>query len=166
MADLEKFNVKPSLINRVGILIATKIILSAQTVIVLVRSYGDFLKKRYRHTGVHYIPHGASVDVHSKENSPDNVILIFGHMGPHKGLPLLLKAFKEMNEKDANIKLIVAGSNHPGFPNYLDEFVKTCIPNVDFLGYIPQDNLGSVFRMAKVVVLPYNAAPEQAAYFI
>jgi glycosyltransferase involved in cell wall biosynthesis len=164
-ADLEKFHIKPSLLNRVGILVATKIILSAQSVVVLVRLYGDFLKKRYGHKGVQYIPHGASVDIHPKVNTAEKVILIFGHMGPHKGLPLMLKAFEKLKKEKSNIKLVVAGSNHPNFPNYLEEFVKARIPNVEFSGYVPQEKLASVFRMAKVVVLPYNAMPGTSGVF-
>ena len=164
-ADLGKFHLKDSLLNRVGILIATKIILSAQIVVVLVRSYGDFLKKRYGHKGVEYIPHGASVDKIQKVNTTEKVILIFGHMGPHKGLPLLLEAFEELRKEKSNIKLVVAGSNHPNFPHYLEEFVKAHIPNVEFLGYVPQEKLGLVFRMAQVVVLPYNATPGTSGVF-
>ena len=165
MTDLEKFQVKPSFINRVGIFMATKIILSAQSVVVLVRSYGDVLKKRYGHKGVFYIPHGASVDSNINETSSEKIILIFGHMGPHKGLPLMLKAFEKIQKINGKIKLIVAGSNHPNFPNYLDEFTKKNISNVEFLGYIAQENLGSVFRKASVVVLPYNAAPGTSGVF-
>ena len=164
-ADLEKFHLKDSLLNRVGILMATKIILSAQSVVVLVRSYGDFLKKRYGHKGVQYIPHGASVDTHLKVNTNEKVILIFGHMGPHKGLPLMFEAFEKIVKEKSNIKLVVAGSNHPNFPNYLEEFVKAHTPNVEFSGYVPQQKLGSVFRMADVVVLPYNAAPGTSGVF-
>jgi glycosyltransferase involved in cell wall biosynthesis len=166
MTDLEKFQVKSSLINRIGILTATKLILSAQSVVVLVRSYGDVLKKRYGHKGVYYIPHGASVDTQSTRNATkEKAILLFGHMGPHKGLPLMLKAFEKISKEKANIKLIVAGSNHPNFPNYLEEFIKMNLPNVQFLGYIPQEKLGSVFRKAAVVVLPYNAAPGTSGVF-
>ena len=164
-ADLEKFHLKDSLLNRVGILIATKIILSAQSVVVLVRSYGDFLKKRYGHKGVQYIPHGASVDPHLKVNTNEKVILIFGHMGPHKGLPLMFEAFEKIVKEKGNIKLLVAGSNHPNFPNYLEKFVKAHTPNVEFSGYVPQEKLGSVFRMTDVVVLPYNAAPGTSGVF-
>ena len=164
-ADLEKFHVKDSLLNRVGILMATRIILSAQTVVVLVRSYGDFLKKRYGHKGILYIPHGASVDTNLKVNYDEKIILIFGHMGPHKGLPLMLEAFKKIVKEKNNIKLVVAGTNHPNYPNYLDTFVKAHIPNVEFLGYVPQEKLGSVFRRAEVVVLPYNAAPGTSGVF-
>jgi glycosyltransferase involved in cell wall biosynthesis len=164
-ADLEKFHLKDSLLNRVGILMATKIILSAQSVVVLVRSYGDFLKKRYGHKGVQYIPHGASVDTNLKVNTNEKVILIFGHMGPHKGLPLMFEAFEKIVKEKSNIKLVVAGSNHPNFPNYLEEFGKAHTPNVEFSGYVPRQKLGSVFRMADVVVLPYNATPGTSGVF-
>lgn len=162
-ADLEKFNLKPSLLNRVGILVATKIILSAQTVVVLVRSYGEFLKNRYGHNGVQYIPHGASVDACS-QTANDKVILLFGHMGPHKGLPLLLSVFNELNQEGQGVKLVVAGTNHPNFPGYLDEFIKQH-PNVEFSGYVPQEQVAAVFKKARVVVLPYNAAPGTSGVF-
>lgn len=164
-ADLEKFHLKPSLLNRTGILMATKIILSAQNVVVLVRSYGDFLRKRYKHNEVKFIPHGTTVDKEIKQETDEKVILIFGHMGPHKGLPLLLEAFEKMKKTGNKIKLVVAGSNHPNFPHYLEQFAKARIPDVEFIGYVPQKDLGSVFRKADVVVLPYNAAPGTSGVF-
>jgi glycosyltransferase involved in cell wall biosynthesis len=166
MTDLEKFHLKPSLLNRAGILITTKIILSAQSVVVLVRSYAEFLKKRYGHKGVQYIPHGTTVDdLELKTNNTEKAILIFGHMGPHKGLPLMLTAFERLSKERSNVKLLVGGSNHPNFPNYLDKFIKAHIPNVEFSGYIPQEKLEPFFKMAEVVVLPYNAAPGTSGVF-
>lgn len=166
MTDLEKFQVKSSLLNRIGILMATKIILSAQSVVVLVRSYSNALRKRYGHKGVHYIPHGTSIGTNNiNESKDEKQILIFGHMGPHKGLPLMLKAFEKISKENPNIKLVVAGSNHPNFPSYLNSFIKAHIRNVEFLGYVPQEKLGEVFRKASVVVLPYNAAPGTSGVF-
>jgi glycosyltransferase involved in cell wall biosynthesis len=164
-ADLKKFHVKPSLINRTGILMATKIILSAQTVVVLVKSYGDFLKNRYHHKGVQYIPHGTTVDKNPETHNSEKIILIFGHMGPHKGLPLMLQAFEQLCKEKNGIKLYVAGSNHPNFPTYLDQFKQAHPSGVEFLGYIPQENLSSVFKRAQVVVLPYHAAPGTSGVF-
>ena len=164
-ADLVKFHLKPSLINRTGILMATKAILSAQNVVVLVKSYGEFLKRRHNHKGVKYIPHGTTVDKDPKPASKEKVILIFGHMGPHKGLPLLIEAFAKLKKTGNNVKLVVAGDNHPNFPHYLDQFVKKRVPNVEFIGYVPQKDLTRVFRMADVVVLPYNAAPGTSGVF-
>ncbi|MBE3115797.1 hypothetical protein IMZ68_01200 [Candidatus Bathyarchaeota archaeon] len=45
----------------------------------------------------------------------------------------MLKAFEKISKENGNIKLVVAGSNHPNFPNYLEEFIKMNIPSVQFL---------------------------------
>jgi glycosyltransferase involved in cell wall biosynthesis len=165
MADLEKFNIKPSVINKVGIFVATKIVLSAQNVVVLVKGYGDSLKHRYGHKGVLYIPHGTTVVTEPPVQSTQKTILLFGHMGPHKGLPLMLEAFKKIQSQKTNVRLIVAGTNHPNYPNYLTPFIKAHIPDVVFTGYVPQDKLSAVFEQANVVVLPYHAAPGTSGVF-
>jgi glycosyltransferase involved in cell wall biosynthesis len=164
-SDLKEFHVKPSLINHVGIVAATKIILSAQTVVVLVRSYGEFLRKRYGYKRVRYIPHGTKIDVERNTNSYEKVILFFGHMAPHKGLPVLLEAFEMLLQEKNSVKLLVAGSNHPNFPNYLDQFVQMKKENVEFVGYVSSEKLADIFRKADVVVLPYRAVPGTSGVF-
>jgi glycosyltransferase involved in cell wall biosynthesis len=163
--DLEKVRLKPSLLNRVGILVATKLVLSASRVVVTVRSYAEYLGKRYGHKGVVYIPHGTSVNDCSQIDPDEKVVLMFGHMGPSKGLPIMLKAFKELMKERSDIKLVVAGTSHPNFPSYLDEFVKAAIPKVDFLGYVREEDLAQVFSMADVVVLPYLTATGTSGVF-
>lgn len=165
MSDLDKFNVKPTTINKIGILVATKTIMSAQNVVVLVKRYSDFLKQRYNHKGILYIPHGTSVVADPLIGHPEKIILLFGHMGPHKGLPVMLEAFKKIRNQKTNVKLIVAGTNHPNYPNYLQQFIKARIPNIEFTGYIPEDKLATVFEQADVVVLPYHAAPGTSGVF-
>ena len=51
--------------------------------------------------------------------------------------------------------MIVAGTSHPNFPEFLDEFAKRSIPYVEYLGYVPEENIAQIFRMADVVVIPY-----------
>ena len=120
--DLEKVRLKPTLLNRVGILVATKLILSAPRVVVTVRSYAEYLRKRYNHRGVLYIPHGTSVNDSSSIDPDEKVVLMFGHMGPSKGLPVILRAFEELMRERDDVRLVVAGSSHPNFPGYLEEF--------------------------------------------
>ena len=153
--DLEKVRLKPSLSNRVGILVATKLILSASTVVVLVKSYTEYLKRHYGRKGVLYIPHGTSSSDCSPIDPEEKVVLMFGHMGPSKGLPIMLKAFEELMKEKRDVKLVVAGCSRPDFPDYLDEFVKAATPKVDFLGFVTEEDLSTLFRMASVVVLPY-----------
>jgi glycosyltransferase involved in cell wall biosynthesis len=163
--DLEKVMLKPTLLNRVGILVATKLILSAPRVVVTVRSYAEYLRKRYNHRGVLYIPHGTSVDYSPSIDPDEKVVLMFGHMGPSKGLPVMLKAFEELMRERDDIRLVIAGSSHPNFPGYLEEFAKAGIPKVDFLGYVREEDLSRVFRMADVVVVPYLTATGTSGVF-
>jgi cellulose synthase/poly-beta-1,6-N-acetylglucosamine synthase-like glycosyltransferase/glycosyltransferase involved in cell wall biosynthesis len=165
--DLEKAQLKPSFLNRVGIMLGTKLILSAPKVVVTVRSYVDYLTERYGHHGVQYIPHG-TLDGFSSAFAPqtgEKVVLIFGHMGPYKGLPVMLKAFEELQKERGDVRLVVAGSSHPSYGDYLGEFIRARLPKVDFLGYIPEENLEQIFLSADVVVLPYLAAPGTSGVF-
>jgi glycosyltransferase involved in cell wall biosynthesis len=111
------------------------------------------------------MPHGSSIDADSTLDSAENAVLLFGHMGPHKGLPIMLHALEKIRLKNKTVKLIVAGTNHPNYPRYLEEFVGTRIPNVEFTGYVHKDKLASVFRQVQVVVLPYHAAPGTSGVF-
>ena len=165
VADLEKYDVKPSLINKAGILVATKTVLSAHKIAVLVKGYCAFLRKRYGHCGVSYVPHGATVDTQSDLASGYKTILLFGHMGPHKGLPLLLEAYKKVRAKIPVAQLVVAGADHPQHPGYLAPYRAADLDGVEFIGYVPQKQLAEVFRRARVVVLPYNAAPGTSGVF-
>lgn len=163
--DLKKVRLKPSLLNRVGILVATKMVLSASKVVVTVKSYADYIRRRHGFKRVRYIPHGTSANGCLSIDPEEKVVLMFGHMGPSKGLPIMLKAFEELLKKKSDVKLVVAGSSHPNFPAYLDKFVKAAIPKVDFLGYVREENLAEVFGMADVVVLPYLTATGTSGVF-
>jgi cellulose synthase/poly-beta-1,6-N-acetylglucosamine synthase-like glycosyltransferase len=153
--DLAKVRLKPTFINKLGILVATKLILSAPRVVVTVKSYVKYLNDHYGHMGVEYIPHGTLVGNSQPIDPEEKIILMFGHMGPYKGLPVMMQAFQELRAEKYNVRLIVAGTSHPNFPEFLDEFKNRHLPYVEFLGYVPDENIARVFRMSDVVVIPY-----------
>lgn len=163
--DLEKVHLKPTILNKLGILVATKLILTAPRVVVKVKSYATYLHQRYGHNGVLYIPHGTLVNDVPRIDPAEKIILLFGHMGPYKGLPILFQAFEELVKDKYPVKLVVAGSSHPNFPNYLDSYVTAHISNVDFLGYVPDDSLSKVFKTADVVVIPYTTTTGTSGVF-
>jgi glycosyltransferase involved in cell wall biosynthesis len=165
LVDLVKVKVKPTMLNRVGILFATKLVLSASMVVVTVNSYMTYLRKRFRHVRTLYIPHGAHVNDCPLINNHGKVLLVFGHMGPYKGLPVMLRAFEELVKGRDDVKLVVAGSSHPNFPGYIENFAKAANPKVDFLGYVRDEDLARVFDMANVVVLPYTTATGTSGVF-
>jgi len=165
LVDLEKVKQKPSFTNKAGIMVATRLILSASRVVVMVKSYKDYLKKHYKNKGILFIPHGNMSHNCASIDPEDKVILMFGHMGPFKGLPTMLRAFEKIAKERNDIHLIIAGANHPNYPTYLDEFIKKAPPKVVFTGYVPENDLCKVFGMADVVVTPYLLATGTSGVF-
>ena len=166
IVDLTKVQVKPTLLNRIGILVATKFVLSASKVVVKVRSYKNYLSARYGCKGVSYIHHGAKVVADPPSDSPEKILLLFGHMGPHKGLPVLFDVFEDMVKVRSDVRLVVAGSDHPNFHGYLQSAKNgLSLSNVAFLGYVEENDLPGVFEKADVVVLPYLTATGTSGVF-
>lgn len=163
--DLEKLKIKPSLLNKIGILVATRLILSASSIVVIVPSYAQFLKKRYEHKGIRYIPHGASAYTPLQVNHKEKVILMFGNVAPSKGFQIMFQAYEKIVKERKDVKLVIAGDSHPNFPGYLSELKKSAPPHVDFLGYLQEEDLANVFSAADVVVLPYLTATGTSGVF-
>ena len=90
---------------------------------------------------------------------------MFGYMGPSKGLPTMLSAFEKITKERNDVQLVIAGTNHPNFPEYLDEFIKNAPPQVVYKGYVPEEGLSQVFGMADVVVMPYLTATGTSGVF-
>jgi glycosyltransferase involved in cell wall biosynthesis len=165
LVDLEKVKQKPSFTNRAGIMVATRLILSASKVVVMVKSYADYLRKNYNNKGILFIPHGSTSHNCLSIDPQEKVVLMFGHMGPFKGLPTMLSAFEKITKERNDVQLIIAGANHPNFPTYLNEFIKNAPPKVIFTGYMPEKELCKVFGIADVVVTPYLLATGTSGVF-
>jgi glycosyltransferase involved in cell wall biosynthesis len=165
LVDLKKVRQKPSFINKAGILVATRLILSASRVVVMVKSYADYLRSHYKNKGILFIPHGSIGDKCISIDPEDKIILIFGHMSPFKGLPTMLSAFEKIAKERNDVQLIVAGTNHPNYPGYLDEYIKNSPPKVAFTGYVAEKDLCRIFGMADVVVTPYLLATGTSGVF-
>lgn len=163
--DLRKVNMKPSFVNHAGIRVATKMLLAGQTTVVPVQSYAKYIETQHKKTNVKYIPHGTATYSDLEVLHKEKRILMFGHMGPSKGLPVMLNAFSNISKDYRNIALIVAGNSHPNYPRYLDSFKKTAPANTRFLGYIPEEKLSKLFESADVVVLPYLTATGTSGVF-
>ena len=163
--DLQKVRLKPSFVNKAGILIATRLILTASSVVVTVESYVHYLEARYGRKGVQYIPHGTSAPHRLSTNHKEKVLLFFGHIGPSKGLPILFSAYESLLEEVEDIKLVVAGDSHPNFPYYLREMKNVAPRGVDFVGYVREEEIAKIFSIADVVVLPYSAATGTSGVF-
>lgn len=95
--------------------------------------------------------------------SESKVLLFFGLVRAYKGLKTLLEAFPEVLKCfDGDIRLIIAGE----FYDSPDEYIKTInrlgiADKIDIHNrFIPNEDVGTYFSAADVLVLPYASASQ------
>jgi glycosyltransferase involved in cell wall biosynthesis len=145
--------------------IATKLILFSGSVTVLLPSYRKVLLETYGGEHVHLRKHGIFSSTPkfpdiSKRGNPEHRILTFGKWGTYKRPEILIEAFAQIADRFPNTKLVIAGSNHPMCPGYVEslrERWRDC-SRIEFQGYVPEDEIGNLFSSATVLVLPYTSA--------
>jgi glycosyltransferase involved in cell wall biosynthesis len=163
--DLKDAGVRFPRLYRTAGSAATRILLMANSISVLLPAYRRTLIDKYRGENVHFRAHGIlgarpePPDFTSRGN-PEHRILAFGKWGTYKRLELLIEAFEELAQKMPNVKLIVAGSNHPMTPGYVEQVAESmkANPRVEFTGYVEEDDIPQLFRSSSVLVLPYSSA--------
>jgi glycosyltransferase involved in cell wall biosynthesis len=156
--DVEKTGYRNTFINRFSAFMVTKLISLTNAVTMTLRSHADSFKARYHCDNVRMIPHGTWKNDASSGDIrwTPGTILYMGHSGPYKDLSLLLDAFQILQEKRDDVNLVIAGASHPNYPGFLDKYKSINSSNkVRFTGYIPEDQLTTIFHRANVVVLPY-----------
>lgn len=168
--QIEETGLKNCLLNRFGLMLATKFYTLSSFMSVTLKSYVDIIRRRYRKEAF-YIPHGASLFNNPVPNNPGHRLvskpnpgsgrngqnlLFMGYVGPYKDVDLLLDAYRRVRAKKPWVKLLFSGSVHPNYPEVIkrvEVFKKE--PNVVFLGYTPEEKLPEVLEDTGVVVLPY-----------
>ena len=95
--------------------------------------------------------------------------LFFGFIRKYKGLDLLLRAMKELNESDEKVHLLVAGEFYDGEEGYLNIIKNLNLKNIHMhTDFIPNDRVSDYFSACDLVVQPYKTATQsgvsQVAY--
>src|SRR5271165_312614 len=109
---------------------ATRFLLMANSVSVLLPVYRRTLIEKYRGENVHFRAHGIlggcpqPPDFQLRGN-PEHRILAFGKWGTYKRLELLREAFQRLAGEMPNVRLIVAGGNHPQTPGYVESIAES-----------------------------------------
>ena len=162
--DLSKGTRFPHLYRIFGA-VATKLLLFSGSLTVLLPSYRKVLLENYGGEYVHLRKHGTFSaapkfpDI-SVRGNPEHRILAFGKWGTYKRPEILIEAFAKVADRFPNAKLVIAGSNHPTCPGYVEslrERWRDC-SRIEFEGYIPEEEIGNLFCSATVLVLPYTSA--------
>jgi glycosyltransferase involved in cell wall biosynthesis len=154
----------PSLYRWAGS-IATRTLLMANSISVLLPAYRRTLMEKYRGENVHFRAHGIlgarpEYPDFSLRGNPVHRIVAFGKWGTYKRLELLIEAFTRVSRQMPNLRLVIAGADHPMTPGYVESVAKRLqgLENIEFTGYVPEDKIGEIFAAASVMVMPYSSA--------
>jgi glycosyltransferase involved in cell wall biosynthesis len=163
--DFAAAGVRQEKMFRLGSDIATRTLLKANSVSVLLSGYRRTLIEKYSAENVLLGTHGTfapcpSPPDFSKRGNPDHRVLAIGHWGTYKRLETLMEAFPAVLKKVPNAKLIVAGANHHTKPGYWESIRDShnLGSRVEFRGYVAEEQIPELFSTSSVVVMPYDSA--------
>lgn len=163
--DFAAAGVRHNHLFRIGTEMATRALLNAHSVSVLLPSYHQTLVEKYGAQNVLLGTHGTFASAptppdFSNRGNPDKRILAIGHWGTYKRLETLMEAFPKILKKVPHARLIVAGANHHTKPGYWESIRAAQPPHlpIEFRGYVPEDDIPELFQSTSVLVLPYDSA--------
>jgi glycosyltransferase involved in cell wall biosynthesis len=163
--DFAAAGVRRERLFRFGTNLATRALLKAHSVSVLLPHYRSTLNAKYGARNVLLGNHGTFSSTpdppeFTRRGNPDLRILAIGHWGTYKRLETLMSAFPKVLEKVPNARLIVAGANHHTKAGYW-ESIRDAQPRdlpIEFRGYVPEEAIPELFQSTSILVLPYDSA--------
>jgi glycosyltransferase involved in cell wall biosynthesis len=162
--DLEDAAVSSPRLYQAGGWLATHLLLSANSLSVLLPAYRRILNEKYRRGRVTARSHGIFAGKpdppdFAKRGNPIHRILAFGKWGTYKRLELLIDAFHRVTARFPNTQLIIAGGDHPKTLGYVQSVAaRHACDRIAFLGYVPEHSIADLFREASLTVMPYTSS--------
>ena len=163
--DFAAAGIRREKLFRIGTELATRALLKANSVSVLLPHYHRTLIDKYRAHNVVLGTHGTFATAptapdFSRRGNPDQRILAIGHWGTYKRLEALMSAFPKVLEEAPNARLIIAGANHHTRAGYWESIRAAQPPHlpIDFRGYVPEEAIPELYQTTSVVVMPYDSA--------
>lgn len=163
--DLADAGVKSPVLYGIAGRLATHLLLSANSLSVLLPAYRRTLRDKYGRGTVNVRHHGIFASCPeepdlSKRGNPVHRVLAFGKWGTYKRLELLIAAFEQIVDKSPPVELIVAGGDHPKTPGYVKSVAERVKHNrlIRFVGYVPEGAIPELFQTASLAVMPYTSS--------
>jgi len=162
--NLEDAAVSSQRLYRAGGWLATHLLLSANSLSVLMPAYRRTLDDKYQRGQVSVRSHGIFAERpeppdFTRRGNPVHRILAFGKWGTYKRLELLIEAFHRIATKFPNVELVIGGGDHPKTPGYVQSMgQRHASDRIRFLGYVPEDAIADLFRETSLAVMPYTSS--------
>lgn len=155
-----KFKGMESIVRFFSVLIQ-KVMSKSGHLVLLLDKYVEFVAANYNGKNPIRMHHGFPqvVTGGSKDRSRFN-ILVFGKFGSYKKLDFAVATFLKLVEKYPHVCMTVAGSSHPSYPGYYENFANksASIPSLMFKGYLSEKELEETFLESNAVFLPYTSS--------
>lgn len=163
--NLDDAGIRFPLLYKWGGVLATHLVLFANSVSVMLPAYRSVLIEKYGRGSVYVRRHGIFSarpeypDLALRGN-PEHRILAFGKWGTYKRLEPMVEAFKEVAREIPNARLVIAGTDHPKTPGYLQSIREKLASRSDviFTGYVAEEDIPQLFQSSSVAVLPYTSS--------
>lgn len=163
--DFAAAGVRRERLYRMGTDFATRALLRANSVSVLLPGYQRTLISKYSAKNVLLGTHGTFAAAptppdYSQRGNPHQRILAIGHWGTYKRLETLMAAFPQVLAAVPSARLVVAGANHHTRAGYWESIRDAQPPHlpIEFRGYVAEDEIPALFQSTSVLVLPYDSA--------
>lgn len=162
--NLDDAAVASTRLYQAGGWLATHLLLSANSLSVLLPAYRRILNEKYRRGRVSARFHGIFAarpepPDFTRRGTPVHRILAFGKWGTYKRLDLLIEGFNRLVAKLNNVRLVIGGGDHPKTPGYVESMAQRhASDRISFLGYVPEESIGALFRDASLIVMPYTSS--------
>jgi glycosyltransferase involved in cell wall biosynthesis len=163
--NLDDAGIRFPLLYKWGGVLATHLVLFANSVSVMLPAYRSVLVEKYGRGSVYVRRHGIfsarpEYPDFALRGNPEHRILAFGKWGTYKRLEPMIEAFKEVARQIPNARLVIAGTDHPKTPGYLQSIREKLASRSDviFTGYVAEEDIPQLFQSSSVAVLPYTSS--------
>ncbi|MCA9837257.1 MAG: glycosyltransferase [Trueperaceae bacterium] len=137
----------------------TRALLKSDLIATTMPRYVDILRENYGAKNAFLAPHG-SFDVGHIAPLPEApTVMTFGKFGTYKKVEVLLEAHAQLQKHLPDVRLVIAGSDSPNAKGYLETAQKqySHLSNVEFTGYVAEEDVPRIFSEATVVAFPYES---------
>lgn len=108
------------------------------------------IQRKFGIREVEWIPNGVDterfVPVADKPNPP--VVTYVGKLESWKGIDTLIRCFEMINKQNKEVKFLIVGTG-----SLESQFRESALP-VEFLGYIPHEQMPEIYQRTSVLVMP------------
>ena len=164
--DLNDAGVRNKMLFRAAGNVATRMLLMANSVSVLLPAYRRTLTEKYRGEHIHYRAHGIlsarpEFPDFSRRGNPEHRILAFGKWGTYKRCEMLIESFEELVAPAfPGAKLVIGGANNPNSAGYIEGLIEKYRghPRIEFKGYVEEHDIPDMFSTSSLMVMPYTSA--------